>query len=200
VWRVGPQEPSRCGGGSAAEPGWGAAECRWRQGLDPAPAPDVKFNLSSRKYLQCPIGLTGRIGPTKRGKVIEIPADIREELIRHAIDGLPNEACGLLAGRDGRVERFYPMRNADQSTETYRLDPAEQFKVFAEIEDKGWELTGIFHSHTHTEAYPSPTDRGQAFYPEAHYVLLSLADRTAPELRAYTILDGTVDEQEVKVT
>ena len=69
--------------------------------------------------------------------------------------GLPNEACGLLAGRGGRVERFFPMRNADASRYTYRLDPKEQLRVFNHIEEQGLELTGIFHSHTHTEAYPS---------------------------------------------
>jgi proteasome lid subunit RPN8/RPN11 len=132
-------------------------------------------------------------------EVIEIPVDIREAMVRHAVEGLPNEACGLLAGRDGRVERFFPMRNADESRTTYRLDPKEQFRVFTEIEDEGRELSGIFHSHTHTEAYPSETDRQQAFYPEAHYVLLSLADGSGPEIRAFTIRDGEIEEQEVMI-
>jgi proteasome lid subunit RPN8/RPN11 len=131
--------------------------------------------------------------------VIEIPADIRDQMVEHAVASLPNEACGLLAGRNGRVERFYPMRNADQSRSTYRLDPKDQFQVFSEIEDKGWELAGIFHSHTHTEAYPSETDRQQAFYPDAHYVLLSLADRSNPSLRAYAIVEGVVEEQEARI-
>ena len=130
--------------------------------------------------------------------MIEIPADIREAMVAHAKQELPNEACGLLAGRDGRVEHFYPMRNADDSPKTYRLDPTEQLQVFNELENKGWELLGIFHSHTHTQAYPSETDRRQAFYPEAHYVLVSVANREAPDLRAYLIADGTVDEQEVR--
>ena len=131
--------------------------------------------------------------------MIEIPADIRDQMVEHAVASLPNEACGLLAGRNGRVERFYPMRNADQSRTTYRLDPKDQFQVFSEIEDKGWELAGIFHSHTNTEAYPSETDRQQAFYPDAHYVLLSLADRSNPSLRAYAIVEGVVEEQEARI-
>jgi [CysO sulfur-carrier protein]-S-L-cysteine hydrolase len=130
---------------------------------------------------------------------MEIPADIRDAMVAHALAGLPNEACGLLAGRDGEVERFYPMVNADRSDTTYRLDPDEQFRVFKEIEEKGWELAGIFHSHTHTEAFPSKTDRRQAFYPETHYVLLSLADHTRTALRVFTIRDGVVDEQELKI-
>ena len=131
--------------------------------------------------------------------MIEIPADIRDQMVEHAVASLPNEACGLLAGRNSRVERFYPMRNADQSRTTYRLDPKDQFQVFSEIEDKGWELAGIFHSHTHTDAYPSETDRQQAFYPDAHYVLVSLADRSNPSLRAFAIVEGVVEEQEARI-
>jgi proteasome lid subunit RPN8/RPN11 len=131
--------------------------------------------------------------------LIEIPARIRDQLIRHAIAELPNEACGLVAG-NGRVERFYPMSNADHSPTTYRLDPGEQLQVFNEIEERGWELFGIFHSHTHTEAFPSPTDRRQAFYPEANYLLVSVADPNSPVLRGFTIRDETIEEHEVAIT
>jgi proteasome lid subunit RPN8/RPN11 len=82
---------------------------------------------------------------------------------------------------------------------TYRLDSTEQLRVFNEIEDKGWELAAIYHSHTHTEAFPSPTDRKQAFYPDAHYVLVSLAEIDDPVVRAFTIRDGVVEEQELKI-
>ena len=131
--------------------------------------------------------------------MIEIPRDIKDAMVEHARREAPLEACGLLAGRDGAVERFYPMANADSSAVTYRLDPQEQLRVFNEIEDKGWELVGIFHSHTHTEAYPSETDRRQAFYPEARYVLTSLVDPSDPPLRAFCIDDGRVREELVKI-
>jgi proteasome lid subunit RPN8/RPN11 len=131
--------------------------------------------------------------------VIEIPEAIRDEMVDYAFGGLPNEACGLLAGPDGKVEAFYPMTNADQSEMTYRLDAKEQLRVFNEIEEKSWDLLAIFHSHTHTEAYPSETDRRQAFYPEAHYLLVSLSDRENPVLRGYTIRDGDIREEEVVV-
>jgi proteasome lid subunit RPN8/RPN11 len=129
--------------------------------------------------------------------LIEIPSAIRDELVEAARRALPDEACGLLAGPGGSVERFYPMRNADESHLTYRLDAKEQIQVFEEIERKGWDLVGIFHSHTHTEAYPSDTDRRQAYYPEAHYLLMSLADSDRPVLRSFRIVDGAVDEEEV---
>jgi len=141
--------------------------------------------------------------------MIEIPAEIKEQLVAHAQAAFPNEACGLLAGpgaTDGtvegpaRAERFVPMTNADASPVSYRLDPGEQFRVFNELDDAGLELVAIYHSHTHSEAYPSETDRRLAFYPEAHYLLLSLEDRENPVLRGFTILDGEVEEQDVKVT
>ena len=135
--------------------------------------------------------------------MIEIPASVRDEMVVHAFAGLPDEACGLLAGTNGggpaRATRFFPMANADHSRVTYRLEAKEQLQVFNRIEDEGLDLVGIFHSHTHAEAYPSETDRRQAFYPEAHYLLVSLADRNNPELRAFTIRDGQVDEQDVVI-
>lgn len=137
---------------------------------------------------------------TAEERVVQIPGELRDHMVAHAVRSLPNEACGLLAGTAGRAQRFYPMRNADQSAMTYRLDPKEQLEVFDEIEQRGWELFGIFHSHTHTEAYPSETDLRQAFYPEAHYLLVSLADRNDPVLRGFTIREGVVEEKEVRIT
>jgi len=134
-------------------------------------------------------------------EVIEIPADVRQAMIAHAVDGLPNEACGLLAGPNGRVEHFFPMINADRSDLTYSLDPPELMRVDDEIGEKGWSVVGIFHSHTKTEAYPSPTDVAKSGgYPEARYVLVSLADRSKQSLRAFTIRDGEIQEQEVRIT
>ncbi len=135
--------------------------------------------------------------------MIELPTDMRDRMVAHALAGLPYEACGLLAGhfRHGAsvADHFFPMTNADRSEMTYRLDGQEQLQVFKQIEDKGWDLVGIFHSHTHTPAYPSETDQRQAFYAEAHYLLVSLEDRNNPDLRAFTIRDGAVREEEVKL-
>lgn len=138
--------------------------------------------------------------------MIEIPRDVRDEMIAQALREYPNEACGLLAGRvEARsplaavVERLLPMRNADASPASYRLDPREQLAAFDEMDTEGWELAGIYHSHTHSEAYPSETDRSLAFYPDAHYVLVSLQDRQAPVVRGYSIREGVIEEQEVSI-
>jgi proteasome lid subunit RPN8/RPN11 len=132
-------------------------------------------------------------GIVERAEVVQIPLWIRDAIVAHAVKDAPKEACGLLAGRSGRIEHLFRMGNADDSPVTYRLEPTEQLRVFREIEDRGWELAGIYHSHTHTEAYPSATDRRQAFYPEAVHVVISLMDAT-PVVRAFRIRDEVVEE------
>ncbi len=142
--------------------------------------------------------------------MIEITNAVRDQMVEHALGEFPNEACGLLAGSFAEpaasngipaavASRFHPMTNADASPVTYRLDPKEQLQVFTRIEDAGGEVVAIVHSHTHSEAYPSETDRNQAFYPEAHYLLVSLSDRANPVVRGFSIRDGAVEEQEVRI-
>jgi proteasome lid subunit RPN8/RPN11 len=91
--------------------------------------------------------------------------------------------------------KIFPMRNADASPVTYRLDGKEQLKVFEEMEAQGLDLWAIFHSHTHSEAYPSETDVRLAFYPESRYILVSLADRERPVVRSFFIREGEVEEE-----
>jgi len=123
-----------------------------------------------------------------------------KEMVEHGLREFPNEACGLLAGTDGVPVRFFAMRNLDASPVSYRLDPHEQLKVFDEMDEAGLELLGIFHTHTHSEAYPSETDTKLAFYPEATYLVMSLADREHPELRAFRIVEDEITEEELTIT
>jgi proteasome lid subunit RPN8/RPN11 len=123
-----------------------------------------------------------------------------DEMVEHGLAAFPNESCGLLAGKQGRPVKFFPMTNRDASPVTYRLDPKEQLQVFDEMEEQEWDLLGIFHTHTHSEAYPSETDRSQAFYPEAEYLVLSLSDRANPVLRSFRMQDDEVVEQELEIT
>jgi len=122
-----------------------------------------------------------------------------EEMVEHGLAAFPNEACGLLAGKEGRPVRFFPMTNRDASPVSYRLDPKEQLRAFDEMDEQGWDLLAIFHTHTHSEAYPSETDRRQAFYPEAAYLVMSLSDRANPELRAFRIVDAEISEEELEL-
>ena len=131
--------------------------------------------------------------------MVEVDRVFFDEMVEHGLAAFPNEACGLLAGKEGRPVKFFAMANQDASPVSYRLDPKEQLTVFDEIDDEGWDLLGIFHTHTHSEAYPSETDQKQAFYPDALYLLMSLSDRSAPVLRGFRIVDGTISEEEVAV-
>ena len=108
-------------------------------------------------------------------------------MVAHARDEAPREACGLLAGRGGGITRLIRCANVHPTPTTrYVIDPREQLKAFRAIESAGEELAGIYHSHPVSQAYPSPTDRAEAHYTDAYYILLSL--RTGkPEVRAFRI-------------
>lgn len=123
----------------------------------------------------------------------------RAEMVRHADSEYPNEACGLIAGLDGRAEKVFPMRNSEESPVTYVIDSKDQFQAFSEMEEQGWKLLGIYHSHTHTPAYPSPTDVRLAAYPDALYLIVSLQNREEPEIKAYRINNGTISEERIVV-
>jgi [CysO sulfur-carrier protein]-S-L-cysteine hydrolase len=120
------------------------------------------------------------------------------QMVGHAYDGLPDEACGLLGGdpESGRVGVFYPCRNAAESSRVYTVDPRDHLCADRDAESRGLEIVGVMHSHTHTEAYPSPTDVAQAPDPAWHYVIVSLK-RPDAVLRSYRIVDGGVAEEQV---
>ena len=127
-----------------------------------------------------------------------LPAEVFELMVAHCLDGYPLEACGLLAGDADRVTRGYPTANAAASARVYTVEPRDLLRADRDAEAHGTELIGVWHSHTHTDAYPSPTDIAQAPDPAWHYVLISLRD-IEPVLRSYRVVDGTVTEERVEV-
>jgi proteasome lid subunit RPN8/RPN11 len=132
--------------------------------------------------------------------VLQLTRRTWAEMVGHAYDGLPDEACGLLAGPPGtgRCTAFYPCRNAAESAKVYTVDPKDHLRADRDADGRGLEIIGVMHSHTHTEAYPSPTDVAQAPDPGWHYVIVSLRAE-APTLRSYRIVDGAIDEEVVAV-
>jgi proteasome lid subunit RPN8/RPN11 len=127
---------------------------------------------------------------------MELPVEIRRAMVAHGLFSLPEEACGLLAAdEEGRLRMAYCLSNADRSPATYTLEPQEHFRALRHAETCGWHLAGVFHSHTHSPAYPSPTDVAQALEPNWLYVVVGLADRDAPEVRGYWIRDGKIEEE-----
>lgn len=122
-----------------------------------------------------------------------------EEMIEHAEGEAPNECCGMVATRDGEAVAVHRAVNKAASPLRYEIDGPEQYRIQMAIEDAGLELGAIYHSHTRSVPYPSQTDINLAFYPEALYVIVGLAG-DEPEVRAYTIRDGQVQEAELDVT
>jgi proteasome lid subunit RPN8/RPN11 len=103
----------------------------------------------------------------------------------------------MLAGQDGSATALHTMTNVEASPVVYRMDPREQLDFYNRLDQDGLEEVGAYHSHTHSPAFPSPTDVERAFYPQAAYVLVSLLDRSRPDLRAFRIIDGKITEIEV---
>jgi proteasome lid subunit RPN8/RPN11 len=135
--------------------------------------------------------------------VLLLPGSLWDRMVAHCLDGLPWEACGLLAGAPGEgssqeVSELYPTANAARSARLYSVPPKELLSADRSASSSGLALVGVWHSHTHTPAYPSPTDVAQAPDPDWHYVVVSLSD-LEPVARSYRIVGGSVQEEAVLV-
>jgi len=135
----------------------------------------------------------------RRGDAVVLAREHLAAVLAQAREEAPNECCGLWLGRQGRVERVFRGTNVDHSPVTYNMDPQELFRAHREMESEGLELIAIYHSHPRTRAYPSSTDIAKATYPDAFYVIVSLQDPAAPEVRAFRITEGQVSEGTVIV-
>jgi len=131
--------------------------------------------------------------------MLEIKKETLEEVFTHCLNGLPNEACGILAGRDGKVEKVFNMANAQPNPVRYFMEPQEQFKVMKEIRNANLEMLAIYHSHVASEARPSATDIELAFYPNVSYLIISLKDHTKPSVRSFKIVENKISEEEVRI-
>jgi proteasome lid subunit RPN8/RPN11 len=124
--------------------------------------------------------------------------EIYGQIVAHAREEAPNECCGMIAAVDGRAVEVFRAANAAASPLRYEVEPTDQLRIETTIEDSGWELGAIYHSHTRSAPYPSQTDINLAFHPQAIYLILGLASEE-PEIRGYRIVDGKVEEVEVQV-
>jgi proteasome lid subunit RPN8/RPN11 len=131
---------------------------------------------------------------------VRIARSLLQEIVAHARDDVPNECCGMVAGRNGKATRVYRARNAEESPFRYVIHPQDQFRITMEIEDRGEEIAAIYHSHTKSPAEPSQTDINLAeSWPDPVYLICSLAQADAPDVRAWSIRDGSVEEVELNV-
>ena len=95
-----------------------------------------------------------------------------DEMIAHAREDVPNECCGIIAADDGTAKKLYRAVNAEASPYRYNVDPKDLLRIYRDLDDRGWDVMVIYHSHTHTEAYPSPTDTSLAAWPDAYYFIV----------------------------
>ena len=126
-----------------------------------------------------------------------VDSGVLDRMMDHARATLPQEACGLLVGRNGQASRFIPTENTLRSETEYEIDPAFLAATFRLLRDSGEELVGIFHSHPQGPARPSNRDLERAYYPEAVHVIVSLADPESPQIGCFRIIDGQAYDVEL---
>ena len=131
--------------------------------------------------------------------MITIEKQFMDQMIAHAREDDTVECCGVLAGTGGKFEKLTRMTNVDHSPYRYSWDSKELFQVWREMERNDWENRLVYHSHTHSPAYPSDTDVRLAGWPEAYYLIISLMKKDSPEARAFRIIDGAITEEEIRV-
>lgn len=131
-------------------------------------------------------------------EVFELDVATWDVLVERSWSDFPYEVCGLLGVAPDGTITHYPIDNAERSMTYYVMDGKGLVRAMREIEDEGWALA-IYHSHTHTQAYPSATDIRLAAYPEATYLIITLQDHDRPDIRAFSIIDGEVAEKDVLV-
>jgi proteasome lid subunit RPN8/RPN11 len=122
-----------------------------------------------------------------------------DEIVEHARAEAPNECCGIVAAKDGSAVKVFRAVNAEASPVRYGLDPHDQYRIMKEIDDAGWSLGAIYHSHTASPAYPSQTDVNLAFYPDSLYVIVSLQSPERPDVRAFRIVERRIEEAALTV-
>lgn len=112
-----------------------------------------------------------------------IPATEALKMREHCIDGFPLEACGLFIGKvdeagvpTGEITSVWPANNVEQSARIYSVDSKDMFEASKFAADQGQDIVGVYHSHTHTQAFPSPTDISKAVDPNWCYAIVSLAE------------------------
>lgn len=131
-----------------------------------------------------------------------------EELFEQARRDAPFETCGMIGGKDGRALKIYPVGNvAENRVIHYEMDSGEQYQAITDMERQNWDLVAIYHSHPVTPAYPSKTDKANAyweeeqlpFFPDTVYIIITLMNPTAPEAHGYLLSGETVTEIELEI-
>ena len=132
--------------------------------------------------------------------MLELPQAMVDQVLAHARRDHPDECCGVIAGKDGVATRLFEMGNAERSPTGFVFDSGEWLRVYREVDDADEDFLVVYHSHTMTEAYPSRTDVRWSRETEFEHWLLVSTRSEQDEVRSYTIVDGDVREEEVRIT
>ena len=131
--------------------------------------------------------------------VLHIKRPLFQAMITHLQANDPLEACGILAGVNNQVTHLYAIDNVLASPVAYEMDPQQQLQAMIDLEEHGWEMVAIFHSHPTGPEQPSPTDVAQAYYPECVYIIASLVNQEQPVVRGFRIENSRYDEVALNV-
>lgn len=121
------------------------------------------------------------------------------QMLSHLQAEYPLEACGILAGLAGEIVHHYPIANMLQSPTAYKMEPEQQLAAMLDMEEKGWDMTAVYHSHPQGPETPSETDIAQAYYPDVIQLIVSLRQQAQPVLRAFMVGNGRVTEIDILV-
>jgi [CysO sulfur-carrier protein]-S-L-cysteine hydrolase len=130
---------------------------------------------------------------------MRIAQSLSDEIVAHAREEMPNECCGMIGGAAEEARTVHRAANAEASPLRYSIDAGEQFRLMKALEEAGEDLVAIYHSHTKSAAYPSQTDVNLAGWPDAVYLIVSLADPESPDLRGFWIREGEIADAELVV-
>jgi [CysO sulfur-carrier protein]-S-L-cysteine hydrolase len=130
---------------------------------------------------------------------IELEDSLYLVMLAHAQALYPQEACGLLAGRNGRISHLYVIENILRSPTAYEMNGRQQLAAMLHVEKLGLELLAGYHSHPNGPSTPSKTDIAQAYYPDLIQLIISLQERSQPSVGAFTIIDGQVKRCSISV-
>lgn len=128
-----------------------------------------------------------------------LPAAFLDAIVAQARAELPNECCGVVGGKDGVGLGIFPGRNSEASPSRYRVADEELVRILHEIDDRGWDVVAIYHSHVSSDAYPSPTDIELAAYSDAVYIIVSLKDAAQPAVGTFRIVERRVERVELRL-
>ena len=135
--------------------------------------------------------------------MISMKSEDYKAILEHARKELPNEACGLIAGRlDGDnkiIKKVYLLTNIDHSNEHFSLDPKEQLAAIKDMRYNGLLPLGNWHSHPESPSRPSDEDKRLAYDSKASYLILSLMDNENPVLNSFKIEGNNAEKENLVI-